>query len=210
MILIYKVTSPNSKVYIGQTCQKLKARWASHVCQKGCIKLHNAINKYGKNNFKLEVLTVAHTQEVADYCERYFIVRYDSIKSGYNIKDGGANGKPSAEARLKMSISGKKKKLSEEHKRKIGLASKGRKYGPRKCGPVSAETGRKISIALTGIKRSAETRKKQSESKMGIAPKISRDILSKTAKNQFRNSDGTFAKKPNENGGLSCQCSPSD
>lgn len=76
--------------------------------------------------------------------------------------------KMSLESRLKMSISGKKKKLSEEHKRKIGLASKRPNIGQFKKGHLSHNRGKKLSentrkkIGLTrlGIKLSKEHKDK--------------------------------------------------
>ncbi|MEK9135114.1 MAG: NUMOD3 domain-containing DNA-binding protein [Patescibacteria group bacterium] len=51
------------------------------------------------------------------------------------------------------------KKLSEEHKRKIGRASRGRRH--------TEESKRKISVALKGRKHTAERRRKNSEAQKG-------------------------------------------
>lgn len=76
--------------------------------------------------------------------------------------------KMSAESRLKMSISASKKRLSEEHKRKIGIASKRPNLGQFKKGRqsqnkgknLSEETKNKIRLARLGKKLSAEHKEK--------------------------------------------------
>ena len=45
---------------------------------KSCRYLQFAIDKYGKDSFRYELLTVAHTQEIADYWEIYFIEKNNS------------------------------------------------------------------------------------------------------------------------------------
>lgn len=54
-----------------------------------------------------------------------------------------------------------KRKLSEEHKRKIGEAHKGIKRGP-----MSEEQKKKISLTLTGFSHSKEMKKKMSDIKL--------------------------------------------
>ena len=50
-------------------------------------KFYRAIRKYGKENFKIEAIDFADTQEELDQKEVYYIKLYDSVKSGYNSKD---------------------------------------------------------------------------------------------------------------------------
>ena len=50
-------------------------------------KFYRAIRKYGKENFKIESIDFANTQEELDQKEIYYINLYDSVKSGYNSKD---------------------------------------------------------------------------------------------------------------------------
>lgn len=114
--IIYKITNSfNEKVYIGQTWQSLKNRFRIHLALnagKNCVKLFRAFNKYGRENFQIDLILIAHTQNILDYWECYFIKQYDSIKGGYNIRNGGSRGK-----------------LSEESKRKISKANKGKFVG---------------------------------------------------------------------------------
>lgn len=58
-MFIYKITNIiNSKIYIGQTSKSIEERWKGHKFHKGCTALHNAIKKYGENNFKIDILCI--------------------------------------------------------------------------------------------------------------------------------------------------------
>jgi group I intron endonuclease len=157
---IYKVTNTlNGKIYVGQTWQTLHRRWISHCSERKniqgeCVKLARAIKKYGKSSFKMEILTVAHTQNVANFWECYFINQYHSILNGYNIREGGSRGKLSISTRNKMSQSRIGKRASEATKLKMRTARLGKKFI-------------NISKSLTGKKRSEETKNKIRVAKMG-------------------------------------------
>lgn len=167
---IYKLTNNvNSKVYIGQTWFSLKHRLAQHLCNKVKSKLTNAIEKHGKEAFHIELITVSHTQEVADYWEKYFIEKFDSIKHGYNIKDGGSRGKQSESTKQKISkkAMGHKRNLgrvaSEQAKQNISnslLGSKNPMFGKH----ISNEVKQRISDAHFGKARPIEVKKKISDS----------------------------------------------
>jgi group I intron endonuclease len=97
----------NNKVYIGQTWQLPKYRFGTNG--RGyveCTHLHNAIQKYGWDNFEHTILGTALSQEEADKKEDDFINFYNSrdTKLGYNIKSGGSRGKLSDETKRKLSI----------------------------------------------------------------------------------------------------------
>lgn len=80
----------NQKVYIGQTSETIEKRFARHMgYQKDehDTKFYRAIRKYGKENFKIEAIDYADTQEELDEKEIYYIKLYDSVKNGYNSKD---------------------------------------------------------------------------------------------------------------------------
>ena len=56
MYLIYKLTSPSGKSYIGQT-NNIRKRINSHKSSKNkCIAIKNAIQKYGWDNIQLTIL----------------------------------------------------------------------------------------------------------------------------------------------------------
>jgi len=57
------------------------------------LHLKRAIKKYGKENFKKEILEVCQTYEELNKREKYWINKRNAIKEGYNIAEGGDGGK---------------------------------------------------------------------------------------------------------------------
>lgn len=170
----------NGKSYFGQTIQLLEKRWKRHIrdSKKGSDhKFHRAIRKYGEENFLVEevMFVEASTKEALkrklDYLERHFIQKFDTRKCGYNETDGGEGilgFKLSTESRKKISDSriGKLnpnygKKLSEEHRRNIGLSVRG-KY------KMTEKHRNKLKEVNSGRLVSEETKRKISESKKGM------------------------------------------
>ena len=149
--LIYKITNQiNNKIYIGQTWRSISFRWKSGNGYKGSKHLNLAIQKHGKDNFCYTVLTVAHTQDIADYWESYFIALYDSSNRdlGYNLKSGGSHGKHSEETKIKIGETSKGRFPSEITRNKMSIS---------RTGQIRNEQQRKnISAALTGLPKSEE------------------------------------------------------
>jgi group I intron endonuclease len=89
---LYCITNlVSGRVYIGQTCAPLRKRWNNHVHSATAghnFRISKAIRKYGKHNFKMEVLEVADKESINDL-EKYFIKLADSVKNGYNVTAGG-------------------------------------------------------------------------------------------------------------------------
>ena len=175
----------NSKIYIGQTWKSLKKRWRDGSGYKGSIYLENAIKKYGKDNFYYEVLTFCGTQETANYWETYFIEKYKSNNSdyGYNLKNGGSNGKHSVNSIQKMSLAKIGKQHNEESKLKVSVSLLGNKRGignKNHLGHKHSESARnKMSQALKG--RSAPNKGKvglrgEDNPKSKVTEKIVLDI----------------------------------
>ena len=50
-------------------------------------KFYRAVRKYGAENFVIEAIDFADTQEELDKKEKYYIDLFDSVKNGYNTKD---------------------------------------------------------------------------------------------------------------------------
>lgn len=165
---VYMHTSPSRKVYIGITRTSVEQRWKKGRGYKSQQYFWRAIQKYGWDNFKHEVLYENLTKSEAENMEIELIAQYKSNQKefGYNIENGGsAAGKISDETRKKISEShkgmlspNKGKPMSEEQKQKISKAKTGKSNGPR-----SEETKRKISEANKGKVVSDETRKKISD-----------------------------------------------
>ena len=89
---IYKITNIlNQKIYIGQTIRPIEERFRRHINDalnnKIDTHLARAIRKYGKENFIIEVIDIAKTQEELTKKEQYWIHYYNSVKIGYNETD---------------------------------------------------------------------------------------------------------------------------
>jgi len=137
---IYKITNPKNKVYIGQSINIL-FRWYKYKkldCKKQC-KLYNSLKKYGADNHKFEILCECDKEKLNEL-EKYYVDLYNSFTSehGLNLKDGG----------------GQRVGMSEESKKKVGDANRGRL--------VSDATRKKISIQVRN--RGADYREKLSKS----------------------------------------------
>lgn len=141
---IYKILNlKNNKVYIGQTIEsnpmnRIKDHFANGTLKDPKNKNHkfyNAIRKYGKQNFKIEIICECYNQDDLNQTEIYFIVNYyESDKKGYNIRGGGSNGKHSKSTKNKMKEKGLKrynitnKFTSSVKKFILANVSKGRKW----------------------------------------------------------------------------------
>ena len=170
---IYIITSPCSKQYIGQTTTLAQRkdkfikwgyiqRWRQHVneanskTKEGCVKLNAYINKYGANNFKVELILVCDKNDL-NYFETRMIKEYNSLSpGGLNLKSGSFEKVVfSEETKLKMSNSAKGRTFTEETIEKIRQGNLGK--------VVSDETREKLRKANTGFVVSDETKLKISE-----------------------------------------------
>lgn len=133
--IIYKVTFPNKKIYIGITSKDLKVRKRNHYASVNSgskFKFHNALRKYkGKEKWNIISTKIKSWQELCAL-EIFYIKKYDSVNKGYNSTSGGEGIlNPSKITRYRMSVWQKGKKLSKEHRRKLSEAKMGKKYGKR-------------------------------------------------------------------------------
>lgn len=90
---IYQITNLiNNKIYIGQT-NNITKRWSNHkCCNSPTMLIAKAINKYGVENFKFEVLYRNISIEEIDELEKRTIIEKNSIvPNGYNVAEGGAS-----------------------------------------------------------------------------------------------------------------------
>lgn len=113
------------KWYIGQSYNIIK-RWVVDYKRLKCSrqpKIYNAIKKYGYDGFNKIILEVCPSdQSTINEREIFYIKFYDSIKKGYNLKEGGSHGTHTDETRKKLSISNTGKIHSEKTKEKIRIA----------------------------------------------------------------------------------------
>lgn len=165
---LYKITNLiNFKCYIGITTRKIIERFTVHCKDySGCPKLRNSIQKYGKENFKIEIIGV-FLKDLLSLSEITAIKEYDSIYPfGYNLTLGGEAVTMTEETRKKISQATLGRKHSPETKLKMSASKAGRK-NPNLSRKFSVETRKKMSDARMGKKLSAETRLRMSESRSG-------------------------------------------
>lgn len=172
--IIYKVTnSINGKCYIGQTIKTLEQRKHEHIWNATNKKyksyLHNAINKYGIENFKWEMLCECSTNDMLNKKEMDSIIEQNSyIPNGYNLTlgGGGISGyKHSERTKEKIKQSRIGIKFSEKTKKKMSEYWTGKKQSPKLI--------EKRILKTTGKKRSDEFKKKMSV----IATKYSKELI---------------------------------
>lgn len=85
-MIIYKTTNLiNNKIYVGQDSKNNPNYYGSGKILKAAIK------KYGKINFKKEILEHCRTRDELNDCEKYWICELESQNPniGYNITAGG-------------------------------------------------------------------------------------------------------------------------
>lgn len=177
MYNIYLITNlNNNKKYVGLTKFSITERFYQHV-KRGFL-LTEAIKKYGEDEFFIELIEEVDTAGRAYELEQYYIKEYNTkVPYGYNLTDGGdgifgwevtEEYRQECSERVKQLHKEKKvgmygKNHSDETKRKMSVASKG-KSKPwligRKLSPESIEKLRQINL---GRVLSDETRKKISE-----------------------------------------------
>lgn len=150
----------NNKCYVGKTID-VKRRYQEHINRPTDSRIHNAITKYGIDNFDFVVLEHIQRESIDDLnnemnrLEMYYIQEYDSYKSGYNLTIGGEGTSGAV--------------LSEETKKAQGVAKLGDK-NPMK----SPELRQRVSNTLKEYYKknppkphSEETIQKIRESKLG-------------------------------------------
>ena len=127
---IYKITSPTNKVYIGQSVN-IKTRWTRYKnleCSSQPA-LYNSLKKHGADNHKFEILLECTKSEL-DEKERYYQELFDVINNGLNCiltSSINSRGKMSEETKRKISIAHKGKIVSEVTKQKLRLINLGKR-----------------------------------------------------------------------------------
>lgn len=169
MIGIYSITNKKTgQMYIGQSIN-IEKRFKEHIRGDGCpnSRIDNAIQKYGKDYFKFEVIeefnkNTRFLSDVLNDSEQYYIAAYNTFNNDfhYNLTIGGDGvgfgenhpryGKHHLEeSKKKMSEAQTGKHLSEETKKKMSQVKSG-ENNPMYGKYHSKETKKKMSEAQSG------------------------------------------------------------
>ena len=165
MYAVYKHTAPSGKVYVGITGRAVEKRWENGSGYKGDRYFHSAIEKYGRDNIKHEIVCTGLSRRQACRAGQSPIKYFDGTNrdKGYNHGIGGECGSsgahPSGETREKPSKAHKGKRPSDGCIIKAAEAHRGNR--------PSGETGKKIGMKLKGRPSSGKTREKMSEARKG-------------------------------------------
>jgi len=170
-MFIYKTTNIiTGKIYIGKSQIDNKNYLGSGIYLK------RAIKKYGRENFKREIIEEGiGDSQILCKKEIYYIKFFNTrnIKIGYNLSKGGDGHNIKHSKKTKEKLSNIKKELLSNKKnhplygkhhsietiKKLSIANKGRKH-------TKIETD-KMSVAQKGRKHSTETKIKISKSNKG-------------------------------------------
>jgi group I intron endonuclease len=148
---VYIHTTPSGKSYIGITSRKVNKRWGTNgQYYVGSPYFYRAIQKYGWDNIKHDILEDNLSFDEAINKEKYYIEFYKSNNPqyGYNLTKGGEgaygykmpdekrkllscnrqginsvgyNHFPSKETKIKMSNSNKNKQFSDDTRKKMSI-----------------------------------------------------------------------------------------
>lgn len=169
---IYRHTTPSGWVYIGQTCRPVEERWKQgYSCNPH---FNRAIQKYGWDSIKHEILFEGLTKKEADQIEIELITEQRIRGKCLNIANGGDGGDTFSN-RSKESQEITRRKNSIHAKQQVWTNERCMRISRSKIGhTVSRDTRDKISKSLIGQNnpnfgkpKTPEIRKKLSESNKG-------------------------------------------
>jgi group I intron endonuclease len=90
LVAVYKIINiVTNKLYIGQTINP-KKRFNDHFqeARRGHIRLREAIDEYGREAFRMEIVCWCATRELAQDMEQLLIRTWDTQNNGYNVAPG--------------------------------------------------------------------------------------------------------------------------
>jgi group I intron endonuclease len=132
-VVIYGITSLSGRIYIGQTRDFIKRleNYRNKRCKHQLI-IYASLNKYGFENHNVQILHNLPTgvsQHILNVYEQLYMDFYAAAGIRLmNLRPAG-NGAMTDEIKKKLSIAGRGKKLSPERKAAISERMKGKRYG---------------------------------------------------------------------------------
>jgi group I intron endonuclease len=172
-----------SKGFKGRRVQHLRAlRQDKHFN----IHLQRAFNKYGEDNFRIELLEECDKVELSQK-EKHYIEIYDAFENGFNLTTGGENCSLSDDVKKRISDKHKGKIVKDETRQKLRDINLGKMLTTEHKNKIKDslnnrlidnEQRKKMSVSAS-YKRSKETKEKMSQSRRGF--KISSNAKLKLA-----------------------------
>lgn len=199
---IYKITNKiNNKAYVGFTKKPIDEYWDKrcYLAEKGYDKsqttggrfIMNAIRKYGKDNFTMEIIYVSYDVEhTFEVMEEHFIRQFKThwSEGGYNLTYGGSGQKG-----LKHKRKSRQKMRKSQKGTNNGFHGKHHNEETKwKCG---ARTRGKTYENIYGSEKANEIKQKQSKLKKG-KPAWNKGI---SVKQEIRNKIRETIKKNKNN-----------
>jgi group I intron endonuclease len=157
-MIIYKTTNlVNGKFYIGKDAKNKRTYLGSGVVLK------QAIKKYGKENFKKEILEHCSSLEELEEREKYWINKLNALGEGYNLTEGGTGGDTGGKIRgfyKGFTPWNKGIPMDDQTKKRVSKNRKGKMMGGNQ---TSYKPGK--DHILYGTKQSEETVQKRVETR---------------------------------------------
>lgn len=194
---VYMHTCPNGKRYIGVTSKKPEDRWSNGSGYRK-QSFGRAVDKYGWNSIRHEVLVTGLTKEIAEKSEQFFIAlfRTQDRRFGYNLTSGGCLGSEvSDEVRKKQSEKVRLRWKNEEYRTKIcvSLIETHRTDAFRKRlrevntgKKMSADAKAKISAAMRGRVSPMKGKHHSADSKLRKSMALKGRVFSDDTKEKLR------------------------
>lgn len=178
---IYKIISPSGRIYIGQSWD-IEGRKRAHRNSTHNLLLNKSIKKYGFNNHEFNIiheLPKDVEQSILNTYEIFYIAQYKEC--GFkmlNLNDGGRGGRQPAHIIEKAIAKLRGRKMSEEQKKKISIANKGKIKSHEHC--------KKISDTKTGVPMREDVRLRMIKTLTGRPSKLKGRKLSDERREQIR------------------------
>lgn len=190
---IYRIVCiTTGRIYVGSAVN-LRRRWIEHRHRlrhntHANTILQNAWHKYGESMFAFEVIELVLLPEMLTYREQYWFVTLNPFgKNGFNILPFagsrlGTKASPETREKLRLTNRGRKypkefgenitkrqlgRKFSDETRKRIGDAQRGKPRYNRRGEKHSPEHIEKQRLALLGYKHTEETRRNMAKAQKG-------------------------------------------
>jgi hypothetical protein len=180
----------DGKFYVGKDSKN-----DSNYFGSGII-LNEAIKKYGKENFKKEVIDIAVDQEILNLKEEYWISYLNSkYPNGYNIADGGNSGpvmfgedNPAKRPEVREKLSGENNPAKRPEVRERLRETKQGENNPAKRPEVRikmSKTGKEVQ-SRPGVKAKRSIKMKEVMNKPEVKDRCSKSQSSSEVKEKIK------------------------